>query len=384
MEKFTQEQISHIAEIARQARGHILKMTTLANSGHPGGSMSTIDMMLTLYHMIKKDPQNPDWKERDRVIVSNGHISPAVYSTLGLMGYFPIDDAVAHFRQAGSIYEGHVERDVPGVEWGTGNLGQGLSAAVGMALACRLHNIDNHFYVFMGDGEQQKGQISEARRFAFKYGLKNITVFVDYNQLQISGNIHHVMPQKIVENFVSDGWDFIEVMGHDIGQVNSAIIKARQNPVPTLILAHTIMGKGIPFMENLEKYHGSALNEEQLDEALKILGIDNDLPRLKDKRTKDPLPCSHKEFGFVPDVNKGKNHIYDKTTDNRSAWGTAIAELAALNKDSQTPIAVLDCDLQTSVKTGEFEKATPEAFFQGGIMEHNTAVIAGAMSTADV
>jgi transketolase len=384
MEKLTQEQISAIVEYARQARGHILKMTTLANSGHPGGSMSTIDMMMTLYHMIKVDPKNPDYHERDRVIVSNGHISPAVYSTLGLMGFFPIDDAVSHFRQAGSIYEGHVERDVPGVEWGTGNLGQGLSAAVGMALACRLHHIENHFYVFMGDGEQQKGQISEARRFAFKYGLKNITVLIDYNQLQISGNIHRVMPQKIIENYISDGWDFIEIQGHDIVQISNAILKVQHSNVPTLILAHTVMGKGIPPIENQEKYHGSALTEEQLTEALQILGIENDLPRLKEMRKSVNLICSHKEFGFIPEIKTDPIHIYEKPTDNRSAWGTAVAELASINLDSRTPIAVFDCDLQASVKTGEFEKIAPEAFFQGGIMEHNTAVMAGAMSTVGI
>jgi transketolase len=384
MEKFTQEQISKVADLARQARGHILKMTTIAQSGHPGGSMSTIDMMMTLYHMIKVDPKNPEWKERDRVIVSNGHISPAVYSTLGLMGFFPLEEAVAHFRHAGSIFEGHVERDVPGVEWGSGNLGQGLSAALGMALACRLHHIENHFYVFMGDGEQQKGQISEARRFAFKYGLKNITVLIDYNQLQISGNIHRVMPQKIIENYVSDGWDFIEIQGHDIGQINNAILKVQHSSVPTLILAHTVMGKGIPPIENQEKYHGSALTEDQLADALQILGMENDLPRLKEIRNTAKMTCTHREFGFLPDIKTGTKHIYDKPTDNRSAWGKAVAELAAINLDSRTPIAVLDCDLQTSVKTAEFEAVAPEAFFQGGIMEHNTAVMAGAMSTVGV
>ncbi len=384
MEKLTQEQLITIANQAKLARSHILKMTTLANSGHLGGSLSTIDMMMTLYHMIKVDPKNPDWDRRDRVIISNGHISPAVYSTLGQLGFFPIDDAVTHFRQAGSIYEGHVERDVPGVEWGTGNLGQGLSAAVGMALACRMHNIDNHFYVFMGDGEQQKGQISEARRFAFKYGLKNITVLIDYNQLQISGNIHRVMPQNIIENFVSDGWDFIEVQGHDIGQIGNALLKTQHSNAPTLILGHTIMGKGVPFIENQEKYHGSPLTEAQLAEALQILGFENDLPRFKEKRNSATLHCFHREFGFKPEIKIGSKHIYDKATDNRSAWGTAIAELAVLNIDSKTPIAVFDCDLQASVKTGDFEKATPKAFFQGGIMEHNTAVMAGAMSTVGV
>lgn len=155
------ELISRLQEQAIIARTAILSMTTLAGSGHPGGSMSSIDLLLTLYQFIHHHPQNPDLPDRDRVVVSNGHISPAVYSALALNGYHNLDEVISQFRLSGSIYEGHIERDVQGVEWSTGNLGQGLSAGAGFALASRINNIPYNVYVLMGDGEQQKGQISK-------------------------------------------------------------------------------------------------------------------------------------------------------------------------------------------------------------------------------
>src|SRR6056297_1021252 len=163
---------------ANQARAAILKMTTLAKSGHPGGSMSTIDYLTTLLKLAKLDPENPKWEKRDRIVFSHGHVSPAAYSAFALRGFFPLEEAVSQFRLAGSIFEGHVEPDVPGIEWASGNLGQGLSAACGFALACLQKGIKNHIYVLMGDGEQQKGQLSEARRFAVKYKMNNIIGFI--------------------------------------------------------------------------------------------------------------------------------------------------------------------------------------------------------------
>ncbi len=188
---FAQETLSEatlhkLHELARQCRGDILKMTTLATSGHPGGSMSSIDLFLTVFSMANIDPLNPYGPERDRIVVSHGHTSPGVFSALGRLGFFKSEDAVAHFRQTNSPFEGHVEREVPGVEWGTGNLGQGLSALLGLGVGCRLQGRNVQLYGFMGDGEQQKGQIAEARRFAVKFGLSNATVFVDYNRLQIT------------------------------------------------------------------------------------------------------------------------------------------------------------------------------------------------------
>ena len=373
------EKLKGIQKRADQARGAILKMTTLAGSGHPGGSMSTIDFLLMLMHMTKIDPEKPKWEKRDRIIISHGHVSPAAYSALGLMGFFKLDDAISRFRLAGSKFEGHVEPDVPGIEWASGNLGQGLSAGCGFALGCKLKNIHNHTFVLMGDGEQQKGQLSEARRFATKYKLKNITAFIDYNKLQICGRTEKIMPQSILENYISDGWGVIEIDGHDLVEIRDAIVDAVCHDKPTLILAHTTMGKGVSFMENKEKYHGSTISEEQLNAALKELGLENDFEKYKELRSKFK-PSSQKYVNEYIEfkMKTGNPIVYKETTDNRSAWGNAIADIASINDNA--PIAVFDCDLQGSVKTTKFESIMPQNFFQGGIMEHNTAVVAGAMS----
>ncbi len=377
--KLSIKQLEEIQLQANNARGSIIKMTTVAKSGHPGGSMSTIDFMLTLYNMINIDPKNPKMATRDRVVISCGHISPAAYTTLASCGFFKLEDAISQFRLAGSIFEGHVEPDVHGIEWASGNLGQGLSAGCGFAMACKLKKIENHTFVLMGDGEQQKGQLSEARRFAVKYDLK-ITAFIDYNQLQISGDIHKVMPQNIMENYLSDGWDVIEINGHDLVEIRDAILDSVQNDKPTVIIGHTVMGKGVSFMENKEKYHGSPLSEEQLAEALKELGLANDLEKYKKLRSEFNASNSNHEDKVNPDfdIDLGKPIIYKDKNDNRSAWGNAIADVASKNENA--PIVVFDCDLQGSVKTQEFEAALPQNFIQSGIMEHNTAVVAAAMS----
>ena len=373
------EKLKGIQKRADQARGAILKMTTLAGSGHPGGSMSTIDFLLMLMHMTKIDPEKPKWEKRDRIIISHGHVSPAAYSALGLMGFFKLDDAISQFRLAGSKFEGHVEPDVPGIEWASGNLGQGLSAGCGFALGCKLKNIHNHTFVLMGDGEQQKGQLSEARRFATKYKLKNITAFIDYNKLQICGRTEKIMPQSILENYISDGWGVIEIDGHDLVEIRDAIVDAVCHDKPTLILAHTTMGKGVSFMENKEKYHGSTISEEQLNAALKELGLENDFEKYKELRSKfKPSSLKYVNEYIEFKMKTGNPIVYKETTDNRSAWGNAIADIASINDNA--PIAVFDCDLQGSVKTTKFESIMPQNFFQGGIMEHNTAVVAGAMS----
>ncbi len=380
---FNQPIMDKLQKATNEARGSILKMTTLAKSGHPGGSMSTIDLLMSVYEIANINPQNYRNENRDIVVVSNGHISPAVYSALANKGFFAIEDAISQFRLAGSTFEGHIERTVPGVEWGTGNLGQGLSAACGFALSAKLKGIDNHTFVFMGDGEQQKGQIGEARRFAVKYDLSNITVIVDYNKLQISGDISDVMPQDIRDNFLSDGWEVIEIDGHDFKEISNALYDAKENEAPVMILANTIMGKGVSFMENKAGFHGAPLNNDQLNDALIELNVENDFAHLTELR-KDFTHRSHPEVNhFNPDLTEGEYRLYEKSTDNRSAWGNALVDLENSNKESQTPIVVFDCDLAGSVKTADFAKIAPERFIQSGIMEHNTSVVAGVLSTCN-
>jgi transketolase len=370
---------ANLREAARRSRAAILQMTTLAASGHPGGSLSSIDFLLALYSRVKIDTANPGNPDRDYVVVSNGHISPAIYCALAARGMFDMTGVVTGYRQAGSIFEGHVEPAVPGVEWGTGNLGQGLSAGTGFALALRLKGLDNNVYVAMGDGEQQKGQIGEARRFAVKYGLK-ITAMIDFNRLQIGGDIDRVMPQHIAENWRSDGWRVIEADGHDFSAILSAYDEAANGERPAVILFHTVMGKGVSFMENQAKYHGSPLSETQLVDALKELGVSDDTVTYRRLRSEFSGACPPAmPDRACPRLSPGAPRVYDASTDNRSAFGNALADLATTNGPNPA-MAVFDCDLKGSVKVDAFEKACPGHFFEVGIMEHHAAVMAGALS----
>ncbi len=378
--------IEELQQRAQLCRGDILKMTTLAGCGHPGGSMSSIDLYLTLYASAHIFPDNPGHPDRDRIVISNGHTSPGVYAALGRTGFFNIDDAISGFRKTGSIFEGHVERSVPGVEWGTGNLGQGLSVGCGFALAAQLKSKSYHTVVFMGDGEQQKGQISEARRFAVKYKLHNLTAIIDNNNLQISGHIHEVMPQNIRDNFLADGWKVLEIDGHNIQEIYQSLYTAiHHTSSPVVILARTVMGKGVSFMEHKELYHGVALTKEQLDVALKELSLDNDLGAYSKKRSIPVAALVHTPSSRgTGTILTGEPLSYGKDAklDNRSAFGNALKDLARLNcEQPESPLfAVFDCDLAGSVKTEGFKDVCPHNFFQGGIQEHNTASVAGALS----
>lgn len=389
-ERLTGEEIAAMQEFARQARGDVLKMTTLATCGHPGGSMSSMEMYTLLWHCANVDPKNPQWEDRDRIVVSHGHTSPGVYAVLGRRGFFPVEEAVAHFRQIGSSFAGHVERCVPGVEWDTGNLGQGLSASVGFALAREVRGRNYRVFCLMGDGEQQKGQISEARRVAVKYKLKNLIALVDLNGLQINGDTTQVMPQNVQKNWASDGWHTIEVDGHDLQALYAAVRKGLATGEPTVIIAKTVMGKGVSFMENEAHYHGAALSEEQCHAALQELGVPDDMEEMKVRRGQPQMMrmADYKPAARPIRVAVGTPRTYTAHDglDNRSAWGNAIADIATANAGDAraTPVVVLDCDLKPSVKTGGFEKVAPARFFQCGIQEHNTATMAGAMSSCGV
>lgn len=373
-------EIKNLKELSRVAKGDIIKMTTLAGTGHPGGSMSSLDLYLVVFFFanLMEEP-------RDRVVVSHGHTSPGVYSSLGRLAYLPLHDAITFFRKAGSPFEGHVVRGTPFVDWSTGNLGQGLSAGCGFALAAKLRNESSHVYVLMSDGEQQKGQVAEARRFAKKYGLTNITVIIDYNRIQISGNIEKVMPQNIIENYLSDGWDVIEADGHDHNEIYKALKKARETDNPVCILARTVIGNGVPFMENTEKYHGSPLNLAEYKQAIEILGVEDDLDFYRERRNG---VCAWRPAVPAQDtfIEVGEPFTYgdEDKMDNRSAFGKALKDIGEKNIGKERPVCAFDCDLASSVKTGEFGKAFPGYFYQGGVQEHNTATIAGALSTTGV
>ncbi len=379
-------------EMRRECAGDVLKAVSLAGSGHPGGSLSSLDMLLLVYSNFRHDPQKPLWPDRDRVIISHGHIAAGTYSVLARFGYFPKESFFMGFRRAGTPFSGHVESCVPGIYWNTGNLGQGLSAGAGAALAGKIKGRDYRTMVLMGDGEQQKGQIAEARRFAVKFGLNRLVAFVDYNMLQIGGSITSVMPQNIAEGWRSDGWNVLEVAdGHDwhqlYGALRSAYMGIVENPaMPTVIIGRTLMGKGVSFMEDLSKFHGVALNHAQVRDAISELNLEDDFELLVQKRREhDPsIGCNRKAPAINwPVIDQGTPRTYgvDVDTDNRSAYGNALADVALANHGADGPRVVgLTCDLEGSVKMDILHKALPEAFFESGIMEHNTAAVAGALS----
>lgn len=383
-EKILPETLRTLENIAKESRCDILTMTTLANSGHPGGSMSSLESFLTLFYFLNINPENVDGDERDFVIVSHGHTSPGVYSTLGRLEFFNIDEAIATFRKAGSPYEGHIERHLKGVEWSTGNLGQGLSAGCGFALSANLKKKGSLVFVVMGDGEQQKGQLTEARRFAKKFNLKNLFAIVDLNGLQISGSTDDVMKQNIKENYQSDGWNVFEADGHSFTALYEAIRGAIENGGPAVILAHTVMGKGVSFMENVKDYHGKALTKEQYEKAIAELGCENKLEYFRKIRESKSFSAQHiKAHSAFPVIKEPQQRVYekDKKIDMRSAFGEALVETAKENSNGYyLPFAVFDCDLASSVKVDGFAKLFPDNFFQSGIQEHNTCTIAGAVS----
>ncbi len=390
-DQLSTEELQKLQEMRKRCARRILLSTTLAASGHPGGSLSALDLLLVTYAVASHDPDNPFQADRDRIVVSMGHISPGVYSVLSEYGYFSEKAFLTGFRRAGSGFPGHVERIVPGVEWDTGNLGQGLSAGVGMALAMKIKGSDSRVIVFMGDGEQQKGQIAEAMRFARKYDLNNLIVIVDRNYLQICGETKCVMPQNVRQAFVSAGWNthYLE-NGHDYNTIYRALAAVYEGKTadpkgPSVIIARTTMGKGVSFMENLAKYHGSPLKADQLAAALKELGVENDFDQWAALR-KEPVPTDTKMDSKppCPEISPGTPEIYaaDILTDNRSAYGKALLGLAQANNPAGgTPKVIgISCDLEGSVKMGDFKKHSPGAFFEAGIQEHHAASMAGAMS----
>lgn len=381
-EPLTAELKAELEQRARRSRAAVLTATTVSNSGHPGGSFSSMEIYTLLYSTARLRPDEPRWEDRDRIVISHGHTSPGAYTALASAGFFPIEEVEAHFRQAGSVFEGHVERSVPGIEWSSGNLGQGLSAGVGLALGARLTDADWHTVVAMSDGEQQKGQVGEARRLAVKEGLGNLTAVVDWNRVQISGHTDEVMPVPVDKDWEADGWRVYRCDGHDLVALHEAMAAAVSDGVPSVVLADTLIGKGLSFIEDLPEYHGRGLTAEEYERALDEVGIHStSLSKAtnarKGKCGVPPLP--HATPAIVVAPGTPRTYGAGDTSDNRGAWGKALVDLAEANPD--TPIAVLDCDLASSVKTDGFMKARPDSFIQCGVGEHNAATVGGALST---
>jgi transketolase len=378
-----------IRQAADECRSWVLTMTTAAGSGHPAGSLSSMEIYLMVYGVANITPDNCRGIERDFVVISHGHTSPGAYSALAKFGFVDPGEVMAHFRQAGSPFQGHVERVVPGIDWGSGNLGQGLAAGAGFALAIRARCRNDHVYVLMGDGEQVKGQVAEARRIASHNGLANITALIDCNGIQISGRTGDIMKADIRKLWEADGWHVIECDGHDPSALYDSLLEARGSDLPVVIICHTVMGKGVSFMEDIPDYHGKTVAGDLYVKAMQELGAS---PVLLDaaleKRHSCPRPTGRSVEINPPALDTGEPVNYDpaKQTDNRSAFGKALEDIGRLNYGTRgrTPLLVFDCDLAGSVKVDSFAKVCPDWFIETGIQEHSTATAAGAASIAGV
>ena len=266
--------VSDLENIANKLRLHVVEMTYAARSGHPGGSLSAADMIAALYFkFMKHDPSNPSWDERDRFVLSKGHVAPVLYAALAEAGYFPVEDLLT-LRKMGSKLQGHpVRGKVPGVEMSTGSLGQGLSMACGIALAGKMDGKDYKTICMLGDGELQEGQNWEAAMFARQAGLTNLIAIVDRNRLQITGDTEGAVGlEPLPEKWKSFGWNVIIIDGHNMRQILEALDKAAAAKArPTVIIMKTVKGKGVSFMENNAGFHGKACNDEEQAKAIEEL-----------------------------------------------------------------------------------------------------------------
>ena len=266
--------VSDLENIANKLRLHVVEMTYAARSGHPGGSLSAADMIAALYFkFMKHDPFNPSWDERDRFVLSKGHVAPILYAALAEAGYFPVEDLLT-LRKMGSKLQGHpVRGKVPGVEMSTGSLGQGLSMACGIALAGKMDGKDYKTICMLGDGELQEGQNWEAAMFARQAGLTNLIAIVDRNRLQITGDTEGAVGlEPLPEKWKSFGWNVIIIDGHNMRQILEALDKAAAAKArPTVIIMKTVKGKGVSFMENNAGFHGKACNDEEQAKAVEEL-----------------------------------------------------------------------------------------------------------------
>ena len=259
---------------ALEIRRSILTMIHRANSGHPGGSLSATEIVVALYyHLMRHDPRNPRWPERDRFILSKGHCAPVLYAVLADCGYFPRED-LETFRRPGSHLQGHpAQHKTAGVEASTGTLGLGLSTGLGMALAAKLRRQSHYYYILCGDGEAQEGQVWEAAMFGHKYRLDNVIAFIDRNYLQTDGHTENVMPlDPLRPKWEAFGWNTYDIDGHSFEQIAATVRHAQLlRGRPTMIIARTTKGKGVSFMENEAGWHGTPPDREQYERAMEEL-----------------------------------------------------------------------------------------------------------------
>ena len=265
--------IEYLKNKARIIRHLVVKMVSLAGSGHPGGSLSIADIMACLYFkVLRHDPKNPHWENKDRFHLSKGHACPAWYAALAVSGYFPQEELFT-LRKLGSILQGHPDRRTPGVDVASGSLGQGLSVALGMALAGKIDKKDYRVYVLLGDGEIQEGNVWEAAMASSHFRLDNLCAIVDYNRFQIDGRVEEVMGlEPLVDKWESFGWHVVQCDGHNVEEILESFDESKSiKRKPTCIIAHTVKGKGVSFMEHVVDFHGRPPTEDEAKKALEEL-----------------------------------------------------------------------------------------------------------------
>lgn len=380
--------------LANTIRIDILRMIAKAGSGHPGGSLSSADILCALYFggVMDYDPANPDSPDRDRFVLAKGHGAPALYATLAHAGFFPREE-LATLRKLGTRLQGHPDSTLlPGVEVSTGSLGQGLSIAAGMACGLKLEGNDHSVFSLLGDGECQEGQVWEAAMFAAHQGLDNLVAIIDRNGLQIDGRTSDVCdPGDLGAKFAAFGWDVREVDGHDIDALIAVLndVKAVRDGKPHGIIARTVKGKGVSFMEDQAGWHGKAPNKEELDQALSELGaqaaeafwdgadsVDAATALSASKAPANPVAAGNPP---TPQLVVSGSEEAGRKRATRAAYGATLASLAA----EGLPIVAVDADLTGSTTTKAFAAADPafkERLFNVGIAEQNMTDVAAGLS----
>jgi len=380
--------IAQLQEAANLLRGYDLVALCAAGSGHAGGTLSVMDLTAALYlHAANHDPNNPSWPDRDRIIWSAGHKAPSLYLGLAFAGFCPLDDVVT-LRKLSSPYQGHPHwLKLPGVEVSTGSLGQGLSIAVGAALAARLDNRHHKVFCLMGDGEQQEGQVWEAAMEAGHFHLDNIIGMIDCNRLQIDGWVKDVMQvEPLGEKYASFGWEVLRIDGHDMHQIVHAFEKARAVVgKPTVILADTIKGKGVSFMEDKPGWHGKAPNREELDAAIKELGLSQRIPveQLLDKAKSYQADVSSKLESRMPKFSRDYWwNVGDTMKVTMEPTRKGFGQSLGLNGDDER-VVCLGLDISGSITISDFYSGKPERakrWISMGIAEQSATSAAAGMA----
>lgn len=385
-----QEHVDFLKIFTKTCRKSIIEMTANANSGHPGGSLSSVDYLALLYAFIIG-------QTGEKIVISNGHISPAVYSVLAEMGYIPKEKVLKSFRKAGSIFEGHITRHVNGIWYGTGPLGIGVSVASAFAFAEKINkttcdeaaqNKTKKVFCVMGDGECQEGQVHEMIHFSRTYNLNNLILFVDYNKVQLTAAIDETLKIDIPKVFEAGHWHVIYADGHNFNSMWEAISKAyTSKEKPVVIFGHTIMGEGIDFMKTDGKalrsdWHGKPPKKEQIEKHLKLLALSTKEEKTLENFRKTikwkPIKASYPPLLSKVKIDTGKPIVYSQkeAIDCRTAYGKTLADLAKRNKK----IIALTADLRTSVMTKFVAEKFPKQHIECGIAEQHMVSVSGGLS----